>query len=208
MAAGATRPTDDDLVAAARAGDVRAFGRLLTRHESSVLRVLRLLGVPASEREDLAQDTFLRAFRYLESYRPGRSFPGWLYRITVNVAHDWRRERGQRRLDEAAWSGEADSAVDPAPQPDERSELGVLRRRLEHALGQLSERERAVFVLCEIETLSTLDVARALGITRITVRRHLGLARRRLKRVLAEPGTKEEEKAATVDRSSLRVGSS
>ena len=184
MAAGATGPTDDELVAAARAGDERAFGGLLARHETSVLRVLRLLGIEASEREDLAQDVFLRAFRYLASYRPGRSFAGWLYRITVNVAHDWRRERGERRLDEAGWSGEADGAVDPAPLPDERSELGLLRRRLEAALGLLSERERAVFVLCEIEALTTLDVARVLGITRITVRRHLSRARNNLRQHL------------------------
>jgi RNA polymerase sigma-70 factor (ECF subfamily) len=203
MAAGGV--TDDELVAAVRAGDERAFGELLLRHESPVLRILRLLGVPASDREDLAQDVFLRAFRYLASYRAGRSFAAWLYRIVVNETHDWRRERAARGHEEAGWSVAAEAAIDPAPLPDRGFEP-TLRRRLESALGALSERERAVFVLCEIEGLSTLDVARALGITRITVRRHLGLARRRLTRILAEE--ENEEKRDAVDRSSVRVGSS
>ena len=206
MAAGPTSATDDELVAAARAGNERAFEALLGRHEGPVLRVLRLLGVPSSERQDVAQDVFLRAFRYLTSYRAGRSFAAWLYRITVNVAHDWRRERTARGHDEAPWSLAAEEAIDPASVAGGAPELSHLRRRLEAALGDLSERERAVFVLCEIEGLSTLEVARALGITRITVRRHLSLARRRLTRSL---GAEElEEKGPAVDRSSVRAGSS
>ena len=206
MAAGRSGLTDDELIAALRAGDERAFGELLERHETPVLRVLRLLGVPASDREDLAQDVFLRAFRYLASYRAGRSFSAWLYRIAVNVTHDWRRERATRGPEGAGWSVAAEAAIDPAPLPDQGSQPTALRRRLEAALGALSERERAVFVLCEIEELSTLDVARALGITRITVRRHLGQARRRLTRILASDDA--EEKGDAVDRSSVRVGSS
>ena len=61
-----------------------------------------------------------------------------------------------------------------------------LRRRLEAGLAALSERERAVFVLRELEGLETVEVARALRITAITVRRHLGLARERLRRLLDE----------------------
>ncbi len=204
MATSVPGPTDDELVRACRAGDARAFAALLARHDASVLRVLRLLGVPRADREDLGQDVFLRAFRYLGSYRSGRSFAGWLYRITVNVAHDWRRQQGERRADEVPWSSEADRTVDPAPGPEVRSEEGLLRRRLESALVHLSERERAVFVLCEIEDLSTLDVARALGITRITVRRHLGRAKGRLKQVLEERDSTEG--TPVVDRSSARAG--
>ena len=73
-------------------------------------------------------------------------------------------------------------------------ELQDRRHRLEVALGQISERERAVFVLREMEGLESREVAGALGITRITVRRHLGLARRRLRRVLQEdPETSSED---------------
>ena len=178
-------PGDDQLVRAALAGEERSFEVLLQRHEPAVLRVLRLLGVPAPDREDVAQEVFLRVFRYLGGFRPGRSFSGWIYRITVNAAHDYRARVGRRRRDEAEWTADLDGGAGEASVPGPRDDELDLRRRLESALIVLSERERAVFVLCELEGLSTRDVARSLGITGITVRRHLGRARKSLQTELS-----------------------
>jgi RNA polymerase sigma-70 factor (ECF subfamily) len=172
---GGPAPSDDDLVRAAAGGEERAFEVLLSRHEATVLRVLRLLGVNAADREDVAQEVFLRVFRYLGAFRPGRPFSGWIYRITVNASHDYHNRLGRRRRDEAEWREDLAETAAQSGSPGER-ELD-LRRRL---LAGLEERERAVFVLCELEGLETREVARALGITRITVRRHLGRARRSL----------------------------
>ncbi len=171
---------DDALVGAALAGDARAFDALLTRHESSVLRVLRLLGVPTRDREDVAQEVFIRVFRHLKGYQRGRSFAGWLYRVSVNAAHDYRVRALRTARDEAPWI----DGIEPRSEPGGAADGGDLRRRLESALPQLSERERAVFVLREIEGLETHEIARALGITGITVRRHLGRARERLRILL------------------------
>jgi RNA polymerase sigma-70 factor (ECF subfamily) len=172
---------DDTLVTAALAGDARAFDALLTRHESSVLRILRLLGVPTRDREDVAQEVFIKVFRHLKGYQRGRSFGGWLYRVSVNAANDYRAREARAGRDETPWieglDPEAGAGLDP--------NAGEVTRRLESALLQLSERERAVFVLREIEGLETHEIARALGITGITVRRHLGLARGRLRGLLA-----------------------
>ena len=166
------------LVAAAQEGDVRAFEALLSAHESKVLRVLRYLGVPVSDREDVAQEVFVRVFRHLGGFRRGRPFGAWVYRITVNAAHDWRLRRGSA-LEEVPWSEEAARISGAGPDPD-------LARRLLACLVALSERERAVFVLRELVGLDTGDVARALGITSITVRRHLGRARDHLRRLLED----------------------
>ncbi|HEX5045412.1 MAG TPA: RNA polymerase sigma factor [Candidatus Polarisedimenticolaceae bacterium] len=166
------------LVAAAQDGNVRAFEALLSAHESKVLRVLRYLGVPASDREDVAQEVFVRVFRHLGGFRRGRPFGAWVYRIAVNATHDWRL-RGGGALDEVPWTEEAARIPGSGPDPD-------LARRLLAGLAALSERERAVFVLRELEGLETAAVARTLGITSITVRRHLGLARDRLRRLLDE----------------------
>ncbi len=174
---------DETLAEEAQGGSARALEVLLERHETKVLRVLGFLGVPAQEREDVAQEVFIRVFRHLGSFRRGLPFGGWLYRMTVNAAHDHRRRRERVARDEVAWSAgldPADRAAGPAAEMDRRE----TRQALRAALLRLSSRERAVFVLREIEGLETGEVARTLGISSITVRRHLGRARRRLERDL------------------------
>jgi RNA polymerase sigma-70 factor (ECF subfamily) len=182
---------DDALVAAARAGDASAFGILLERHQSRVFRVLRLLGVADGDREDVAQEVFVRVFRHLGGYRRGRSFTGWLFRIAVNAAHDHRRRDHRRRRDEVDWGEGPPEMAAGAPGPGEVLDTVDLRNRLERAVRFLSERERTVFVLCELEEQSSREVARALGITTITVRRHLGRARRRLQQILSSGRKKD-----------------
>jgi RNA polymerase sigma-70 factor (ECF subfamily) len=175
--------SDDALVGAALAGDARAFDALLTRHEASVLRVLRFLGVPSRDREDVAQEVFIKVFRHLKGFQRGRSFSGWLYRVSVNSAHDYRARESRAAQDETPWI----EGLDPSARSGGELDQDDMRRRLERALGHLSERERAVLVLKEIEGLETHEIAKALGITGITVRRHLGLARDRLRILLGTP---------------------
>jgi RNA polymerase sigma-70 factor (ECF subfamily) len=183
---GSDVPSDESLVEAAQRGEVRALDALLSRHQDRVLRLTRLLGVPPQERDDVAQDVFIRVFRHIDSFRRGNPFSGWLYRVTVNVVHDHRRRTARSAAREEAWAGsDEDNRADDAPGPQASLEDRELARRLESALAHLTERERAVFVLREMEGLDSLEVARTLGVTRITVRRHLGLARRRLRTVLA-----------------------
>lgn len=183
----ATRaPSDDEvpepsLIEAARGGDARAFETLLKRHEARVFRVLRLLGVASADRDDVAQNVFLRMFRGLDGFRAGRPFSSWVYKIAANAALDWRGQSDRLRREEAPWD---DAVEEPAVEPA-AGQL-ELARRLETALETLSERERAVFVLVEMEGIERADAAQALGITRITLRRHLGLAKERLRQALGE----------------------
>lgn len=173
-----TETPDEALIEAATRGQARAFEELLERHEGVVLRVLRLMGIPRQDREDVAQDVFVRVFRHLNGFQRGRSFGAWVYRITMNAAHDYRARQG-RRLPEAPLE-DRDPTADTGAGPERSAEQVDLRRRLLAALETLSDRERAVFVLREMEGLETKEVARSLGITSITVRRHLGRARKRL----------------------------
>ena len=182
--------TDGALVSAVRAGDERAFEALLLRHEGRVMRLLRLLGVPGADREDVAQEVFLRVFRHLAGFRRGRPFAAWIYRITVNAAHDYRERAGRRLRREGPWDPAFDESPDGRPGAREQLDLEDSRRRLERAVARLSERERTVFVLCQLEELATRDVAQALGINAITVRRHLSRARERVQAILTE----EDEK--------------
>jgi RNA polymerase sigma-70 factor (ECF subfamily) len=175
---------DEALVEQVLDGNQRAFESLLSRHEPRVLRVLRLLGVPSDDREDVAQEVFVRVFRFLGGFKPGNPFAGWVYRISVNAVHDYRGRVGRRRRDEAEWTPGLEELAADDSRPERRDFEMDLKRQLELALDVLSERERAVFVLRELEGLSTREVARSLGITGVTVRRHLGRARRSLQRTL------------------------
>lgn len=176
---------DDALVALALAGNARAFETLVRRHEGRVLRVLRLLGVRVADREDVAQDVFLRVFRHLRGYKPGRSFEAWVYRVAVNATHDWRDRARRVAGDEVPWPDRL-GEVRPDPSSGREADRLDLARRLEAALGTLTDREREAFVLVEVEGLDSREAARALGIAAITVRRHLSLARSRLRHSLDE----------------------
>lgn len=180
MAPPGDETSDEALAGAAKDGDVRALELLILRHESRVLRVLRFLGVARDDREDLAQDVFLKVFRGLSGFRPGFVFEAWLYRVTVNAAFDYRSGEERRTRHLAPLDDE-----EPAGDRISDQDLTVLRNRLEAALDTLTDRERAVFVLKEIEGLDTAQVARGLGLREVTVRRHLGQARERLKKVLS-----------------------
>lgn len=189
--------SDEELAGAAQHGEVRAFEVLLDRHGAKVLRVLGYLGVAAQDREDVAQEIFIRVFRHLGSYRRGLPFGGWLYRVSVNAAHDFRKRRARTARDEVP-AAEPPDVPDPGAGPAGRLGRRDLRRALLDAMEALSARERAVFVLREIEGLETGEIARTLGITSITVRRHLGRARRRLReRLRPDP---EREGAIRVER--------
>ncbi len=185
-----TDPSDESLVASALEGDARAFDRLISRHDAKVLRVLRLLGISVHDREDVAQEVFIRVFRHLKGFRKGNPFSGWIYRITVNAAHDHRHRLSRKRRREADWEEGLEQTPDASPGPAEQADRRRRMARMEQALAALSPRERAVFVLCELEGLDSPEAGRTLGISAVTVRRHLGRARARLQDILGRPEEK------------------
>ncbi len=175
---------DEELVRRAQAGEVRAFEALLDRHQGRVLRMLAALGVPATDRDDVAQEIFIRVFRHIPRFRRRKAFVAWLYRITVNSVHTYRGSRAAVREREQPLDAGAVQHPDSRPDPERLAAGEDLARRLEQALERLTERERSVFVLRELEGLDTAQIASALGITRITVRRHLGRARIRIQETI------------------------
>jgi RNA polymerase sigma-70 factor (ECF subfamily) len=175
----------ESLIARARAGDSLAFERIMLATERRVVSVAwRLLG-DREDARDAAQEVYLRVFKYLDRFRAGEDFQGWLYRITVNVCHDLARKRGAggRQL------GDQDSGREPAPLESARGgpdaegltlraqQLALVRR----ALATLPEKERAALVLRDLEGLSTEETARVLGSRAVTVRSQVSTARAKIK---------------------------
>lgn len=131
--------------------------------------------------EDTVQDAFIRALERIDALDPSRPFGPWLYRIVVNKALNSRRARTVRTTDEIP----AD-AVSMTTSPDTDADRSALRHRLSTALESLSEKQRTIVQLADIEEFTSGEIADMLGIADGTVRWHLHQARRTL-RLLLDP---------------------
>ena len=160
--------------------DHHAFAELVRNHQSSVRGLLRqLVRSDVTLADDLAQETFLRAFRNLKSFRGEARFSTWLYRIAYNCFREEARKRKELvGIDEAQLEAEyGPQTVDPA-----------LRHDLSQALQILPLHERTAIVLCCQNGLSHDEAARVLEIPLGTVKTNVLRGREKLKRLLAAWG--------------------
>lgn len=199
------RPSDADLVRAAGRGDTDAFRQLYERKHGRVQRIAYQMLGDAGAAEDVAQEAFIALWRHCPRYRTRFAVDAWLTRIVTNKAIDrWRSERrhpvplGERADAAGAVRGPAAQSLAPhgvttetATQRLPADELAdpslairweEVQRIWNELAAELPERQRAAFVLREIEDLPVRDVARALGCSSSTVRSHVALARRELRR--------------------------
>ena len=169
----ATLPTDATRMGTEAPAD--RLGTLFDLHHPRLFRLARRLSRDADEARDLVQETFLRAARSPGSIPPGEAAEAWLVRVLVNIRRDdWRRRSTKRRLDP---EGEAEAAR-PLPQDAEAS--FVARTTVWRALERLAPRRRAAIVMYELEGAAIPAIAKALGVTAVTVRWHLSMGRRQL----------------------------
>lgn len=166
---------DRSLILRARAGDERAFDQLVARHGRVVLKVARAVTGRADDADDVAQETFLRFFRSLDRVDPERPLEAWLVTITINVARSHAGRRAARREDGIA--GEELAQPSTTPSPHAPLEAADVRAALLLASEELTERERLVFRLRDLQGFDVAVVGDALGITAVTVRRLSGNAR-------------------------------
>ena len=184
----APRAAQDDaaLVRAAQRGDREAFGVLISRHAQSILSVAtRMLGSPA-DAEDVAQDTFVSAFKSLSGFQLSAKFSTWLYRIAVNKCHDALRARTytiplDAADDQSAIQWEAADEITPHREL-ERVELTLA---LERGIGALPPLYRESFVLRHVEGLDYDDMSAILGVHRDTLKMRVYKARTLLCQSLA-----------------------
>lgn len=154
--------------------------RLFQAHAEEVWRFLKYLGVRKDDLPDACQEVFLVAHRKLPEFRGEASSRTWLYGISLRVAKAWRRRKLMVPL------GDLERSV--APLQEQERERRDTHELLCWALDSIPEVQREVFVLHEIEELPMMEVARRLECGLFTAYSRLRLARRALKRVLAEKG--------------------
>jgi RNA polymerase sigma-70 factor, ECF subfamily len=158
-APGSGELSEDTLVERAAGGDMAAFEELVLRHADRLFASLRRFGLDDAEAQEVAQETFLRAWRSLPRFERRSRFFTWLYRIGFNEA---QRRLARRPAAGAIISTEqrpVDELPDRRPGPAEYAESGELRAGLERALSELPIDLRAPVVLRDIEGLSTTEAA-------------------------------------------------
>lgn len=172
---------ESSLVRAAAAGDRHAFDELIRLKRERVVRTAYQITGDMDDALDVAQGVFLKLWRGLERFDPRRRFDTWVYRITVNAAIDMLRSRGAggavQPLPEDPPTTGPSRGLDPGREVDRRE----LQRAFLRLAAELAPRQRAVFVLKEIEGLDTAEIAATMQVSESTVRNHLLQARRVLR---------------------------
>lgn len=175
--------TPDPLIDQARQGDQQAFGLLVRRHQDGVFAYLWRMGLRRALIDELAQETFLRAWTHLPSYDPVRAvFSTWLLAICRNLALNQISSAGHR-LEQPAGDDLPDGA-DPADTPPDTLALQRRRQQLHAALGRLPAAQRSVLALAYLRELSLAEVAHIEGISEAAARQRLHRARLALRQTL------------------------
>jgi RNA polymerase sigma-70 factor (ECF subfamily) len=177
-------------------GDSSSLGVLLERHRSSVVNHLQRLVHNHAVAEELAQDVFIRVYRSRGKYRPEAKFTTWLFRITVNIGLNWRRdtrrEAGFLRLDREVPGSRRLQLSDRAPRADELLMGEQRAREIRAAIETLPPKQLAAVLLHKYEGLDYAQIAEVLGCSIPALKSVLFRAYETLRRRLAHLGPPSE----------------
>jgi RNA polymerase sigma-70 factor, ECF subfamily len=180
-------PEDAALVRKAQQGDMDAFEGLVRKYQQRVYALCRRLTGAHQSADDLAQETFIKAYFALARFDAEWPLYPWLRRIALNTGLNYLKSRRRERpLDEAALGPRRMPFSPPADGPEERLERAEFEARFERAVASLPSDQRSVFVLRFHEGLSYDEISRALDVPVGTVMSRLNRARQRLKDLLAD----------------------
>ena len=173
---------DSVLLDRIRAGDKAACALCIERHGPRLYRLALRLTNDEAEAEDVVQETFLQAFKAIDSFEGRSGLLTWLYRITYNAALMYRRQAHPTVSIEDQLQEEVDTTIpeqlfDWCCLPEQDLQAEEVRAELERAIGDLPESLRVVFMLRELEGLSTEEVARTLELSTDVIKQRLHRAR-------------------------------
>jgi RNA polymerase sigma-70 factor, ECF subfamily len=181
--------SDDALVAATKRGDTQAFDELVLRHKQRVLAVAQRITNNREDAEDVAQESFHKAFLHLDTFQEKSRFSTWLTRIAMNEAFMLlRRRRGVFEIlpetpDDAVKSG-SEAFVDQGPNPEESCSQRERKQLLTEAINRLGPTIRTAIFLRDIEERSIEETAQILGTSLSAVKARVFQGRRKLRRTL------------------------
>ena len=183
-----------DLVKRCQAGQAEAFDELVTRYQTRIFAMIYNMVHNEQDAWDLAQESFIKAWKSIKRFRGRSSFYTWIYRIVMNVTIDWLRKKQVKgagmEFDDALQLKEIDPASKTVPKadplPHERMERREIRAKIDKAIAQLSPEHRAVILMKEIEEMQYHEIAETLGCSIGTVMSRLFYARKKLQNSLRD----------------------
>ena len=190
--------TDDiTLVERVRTGDQRAFKLLVERYQRKIYSVALGMLKDKEEARDVAQEAFVKVYRYIDHFKGDASFYTWLYRITVNICIDVMRKKGSTsgreavEFDESVKMDMAEANIGAVgsrlgTNPQKSALRAELAQRITDAIHQIPEAHRKILLLREVEGMSYEDLARTLNIPKGTVMSRLFHARLKMQKILGE----------------------
>jgi RNA polymerase sigma-70 factor, ECF subfamily len=179
--------SDEGIVRAVLDGDTARFELLMRRYNERLYRTARAITRDDREAEDVMQQAYVNAFANLRQFKGNAKFATWLTRIAINEALARVRRRGRYEpFEDEPLGGNTVVPIRPAADPERQAFAGELRDLLEWAIDALPDGARAVFMLRDVEGLSTADTAATLGVSEDVVKTRLSRARMALRRFLLE----------------------
>lgn len=169
---------EDKLVEDVLQGEHSSFELLLQPYRQGYLNMAYRITGDREDAREVCQDALLKIFKYLKSYKRGRSFKTWSYKVLMNTSYDFLREK--RKLKRAIDSQKTVSVYE-IPQIEQRVWKTQMREKIQSILDILSPREKAVFLLRDSEGLSVKEASLVLGCSQISIRTHLSRARQKIK---------------------------
>jgi RNA polymerase sigma-70 factor (ECF subfamily) len=157
-------PEDEALVLRAKAGDMKAYDELVTRHRGRIYAMIRNMVKNETDAWDLSQDVFIKAWQALPRFEVKARFTTWLYRIAHNTVYDFTRRR----------------------RPDDALAGDELREKIESALAKLSPEHREAVVLKDVQGLAYKEIAEVMSCSIGTVMSRLFYARQKLQSLLKD----------------------
>jgi RNA polymerase sigma-70 factor (ECF subfamily) len=192
-AAAAPVPVEEiELVKQARRGDLAAYDELVRRYQERVYATIYHMTANHEDANDLAQESFIKAYQALRSFKGGSSFYTWVYRIAVNKTINFlkqRKNKTQMSLDDLDFNAEHDPdlvALISDKTPRREVALAELQEKLNAAMQKLSEPHRLVVTLHDVQGLSHEEIAKIMDCNIGTVRSRLFYARQQLQAFLAD----------------------
>jgi RNA polymerase sigma-70 factor (ECF subfamily) len=179
--------TDVEIVARVRAGETALFEDLMRRHNQRIYRVARAVVKDEAEAEDVMQQAYIKAYLHLDQFEDRSQFSTWLTRIAVHEALAKRRKWKPDVVEPSGSEGDhMDRLTSAGPDPERQAYGQELKRLLEAAVDALPETYRTVFMLRDVEGLSTAETAEGLELGEEAVKTRLHRARALLRRTIAD----------------------